>query len=188
MVAASGSVRAGAGYLSTDWCASRSVSYSALDPSLLFVNVIAAGTMNELNRLRRLALVARDVGIAKIDRGAILGDKRRFTQEIARIVYELPVYWLVETPGSPPRVGILAGIQYESRHPNGWECWAVFCDRLICGPISYEPLDLMDREVLLAAEDLGLHIKVGPGNRKRDYARPQDLLAPITSAKGATVP
>jgi hypothetical protein len=188
VVAASGASRAKEGDLSPDWCASRAVSYTVLDPSLLFVDVASVGTINELKLSPRLARVAEEVDILRIDRGAILGDKRRFTQEIARIVYELPVYWRVETPGGSPRVGVLAGIRYESRHPEGWECWAVFCDRLACGPITYETLDLMDREVLLAAEDLGLLIKVGPGNRKRDYARPQKLLAKISGATGAIVP
>lgn len=188
VVAASGASRVTPESLRAEWCATRAVSYTVLDPSLLFVDMAAAGTINELRRSRRLALVARDVGIEKIDRGAILGDKRRFTQEIARIVYELPTHWRVEEPNGTIREGILAGIRYESRHPEGWECWAVFTDRLACGPITYGSFDLMDSEVLTAAEDLGFLIKVGPGNRKRDFARPRDLLAKLAVAPGTTNP
>lgn len=104
-----------------------------------------------------LALLADRLGIIDVDLSSVTSHQRRFTQGIARYIYDQ-----VDETG---RSGF-AGIRYPSRLSPEWECWAVFDDRVrhLHGwpniPSSVYPDDPDLQEV---ARLFGLTIEIFPG-------------------------
>lgn len=159
------------GYISQEWCRTRAAGYTTLDPGLLFVDVAATSSVQALRESQRLAALALQHGYNDIDRSLVLGQDRRFTQEIARVIYEGSDIASGGLPGQP--LGkVVAGIRYESRHPTGWECWALFHTRVVHYPGEYDMLDVMDKDVREAASVLGLKVKTADGV----FEDPLDLL------------
>jgi hypothetical protein len=102
-----------------DWQTQRMVTHTVLEPSLLFVDLTAAETIQYLRR--PLAAVAHSLGLPDIDEAAVIGPNRAFTQRVARYLYEQ-----CDDEGHP----LYAGIRYCSRLDLEWECWALYADRM----------------------------------------------------------
>lgn len=107
------------GLIPADWRLRRRVDHTILDPGLLFVDIIAAETMQHLRTA--LASLAVHLHLADVDLSSVTSQQRRFTQGCARYIHEQR-----DTAGMPR----YAGIRYVSRLNSQWECWAVFEDRL----------------------------------------------------------
>lgn len=131
-----------------DWRAARRLGITVLAPSLRFVDVEDAETVQALRPT--LAPVAVALGLSDVDLSAITGPQRRLTQELA-----LHVYNQVDPRGAP----LFAGIRYVSRHHHGWECWAVFADRIAERVLRVEPIAADDPGLYDAARILGLAVE-----------------------------
>jgi hypothetical protein len=107
------------GLVSADWRMRRRIGHTLLDPSLVFVDIAAAETMQHLRTA--LAPLAARLRLADIDLSSLTSQQRRFTQGAARYVYDQR-----DAVGMPR----FAGIRYPSRLTAEWECWAVFDDRI----------------------------------------------------------
>lgn len=143
------------GLLPADWRMRRRIGHTLLDPSLRFVDLSNAGTMQHLRTV--LAALADRLGLVDVDLSSVTSQQRRFTQGIARYIYEQ-----ADESGVP----LFAGIRYPSRLNPQWECWAIFADRIrhLPGwpgiPMSFFPDDPDLQEV---ARLFGLTIEVFPG-------------------------
>lgn len=152
----------GHGLLPADWRMRRRIGHTVLDPSLRFVDLSDVGTMQHLRT--GLAPLADRLGIIDVDLSSVTSQQRRFTQGIARYIYDQ-----VDEIGHPR----FAGIRYPSRLNPEWECWAIFDDRIrhLPGwpniPSSFFPDDPDLQEV---ARLFGLTIELFPG--QDHYIRP----------------
>ncbi len=131
-----------------DWRAARRLGVTVLAPPLLFVDVEDAETIQALRPT--FAPVAVALGLPDVDLSAITGPQRRLTQELA-----LHVYNQVDSRGVP----LYAGVRYVSRHHHGWECWAVFTDRIAQRVLRVESITVDDPGLYDAARILGLAIE-----------------------------
>jgi len=131
-----------------DWRAARRLGVTVLAPPLRFVDVEDAEIVQALRPT--LAPVAVTLGLPDVDLSAITGPRRRLTQELA-----LHVYNQVDPSGSP----LFAGVRYVSRHHHGWECWAVFADRIAQRVLRVESIAADDPGLYDAARTLGLAIE-----------------------------
>lgn len=138
------------GRVPEDWRRPRSLGLLKLDRALRFVDVDDPQT---LARLRiDLAPTVRHLGLEDLDLSAIMGSNRPLTQEVARFVHER-----TDTDG----LALYSGIRYVSRLNLGWECWALFVDRLEghCEHPVVETIFSDDPGLLEAAAYLGLSIE-----------------------------
>jgi len=103
-----------------DWRLRRRIGHTVLDPTLAFVDVAAAETMQHLRAA--LAPLADRLGLDDVDLSSLTSQQRCFTQGVARYVYDR------REPSGRPRY---AGLRYPSRlNPGEWECWAAFDNRI----------------------------------------------------------
>lgn len=107
------------GLIRADWRLRRRVGHTLLDPSLKFVDIAHAETIQHLRSA--LAPLAARLGLTDIDLSSLTSQQRRFTQGCARYVYDQ-----MDDSGKTR----YAGIRYPSRLNAEWECWAVFDDRI----------------------------------------------------------
>lgn len=107
------------GLVGAAWRLKRAMAFSILEPSLRFVDVDSARTLQQL----RLSVPdwASALDFDDVDQSLVMGPSREITQRIALHVYEQ-----TDERGDPR----FAGIRYVSRHDQLWECWAVFADRI----------------------------------------------------------
>ena len=133
------------GVIPSDWRLQRRLGRTQLEPSLRCVDLGAVATLTHLRN--SLAGVASDLGLSDIDLGTVVGPQRRFTQEAARYIYEL-----TDDDGMPE----YAGIRYVSRLNSGWECWAIFHDRMLHTTFPNESIFPNDAGLFEAARVLGL--------------------------------
>jgi hypothetical protein len=133
------------GVIPLKWCGRRYIGATVLDPSLRFVDIAAPETLTHLRDA--LAPLAVALGIDDIDLSTVTSRQRRFTQEVARYVYEQV------DEGGVPRY---AGIRYLSRLHAEWECWAIFHDRMLHDPCPHESIFPDDPGLLEAARVLGI--------------------------------
>jgi len=131
-----------------DWLARRSIGAAVLDPALTFVNLAHQDTLRYLHR--HLGGVAAQLGIRRIDHGALLGANREFTQTIAGHFYEQ-----LDPKTDEPR---FAGIRYVSSLGLNWECWAAFDQRFCAELDAVESIESEDSDLEEAARILGLNI------------------------------
>jgi hypothetical protein len=102
-----------------------------------------------------------------LDFSDVMGRTRPLTQAISRFIYMHPADDGTRT----------AGIRYLSRLNPGWECWALFHDRVADHLVGGFPseIDPSDPHLLEAARVLGLSIQV---IRNHDYClRPWNATA-----------
>jgi hypothetical protein len=140
------------GVLDEGWCSTRAAGYTVLDAALLFLDVASRQTTNALREAPPIARLARRMGYRDIDPTFLRGPDRRFTQEIARYIYEQSGSGGAGLPGQPGGV-VVAGIRYLSRHGDektDYECWAVFDKRIIHSRRENIPLSLKTGSPLAA--------------------------------------
>lgn len=134
-----------------DWRLRRRIGHTILDPSLVFVDIAAAETMQYLRIA--LAPLAATLGLTDIDLSSVTSPQRRITQACARYIFDIP-----ESDAQPR----FAGIHYPSRLNPNWECWAVF-DRdlhhLPGWPGFPESIPPDDPDLLAAATLYGLTVE-----------------------------
>lgn len=151
------------GLIPADWRLRRRIGQTVLDPTLAFVDIAAAESMQHLRTA--LAPLAARLGLDDIDLSALTSQQRRFTQGVARYVYEQR-----ESSGRPQ----YAGLRYPSRlNPHAWECWAVFDDRIrhqLGWPGRPESFFPDDDDLVAVARLFNLTIELFPG--KVDAIRP----------------
>lgn len=119
-----------------------------LHPRLPFADLVAPETVQALREA--LSSVAVALGLNDIDLSSLSGPQRLFTQEVARFIYDAH-----DAAGTPR----YAGIRYLSRLNLGWECWAVFSDRLLHQVIQVDPITANDPGLYDAARLLKLSIE-----------------------------
>lgn len=109
------------GIIRSGWWQKRLVGEATLDPSLRFADLETLQTLVALRLSPRIMQVMRGFGLSRLDRGALTGQHRRLTQEIARFIY-----------GLKNRKGesLFHGIRYHSTLNHRWECWAIFDTRV----------------------------------------------------------
>jgi len=146
------------GVIPADWRLRRHLASTRLDPSLRFVDVAVAASLQHLRSA--LAPVAAGLGLADIDLGAVTGSHRRLTQACARYIYEQ-----VDEQDAPR----FAGLRYPSRLNNQWECWAIFHDRIRHAPRFPESIFPDEPDLETVAAIYGLAIEVFEGH----YVRPE---------------
>ncbi len=100
-----------------------------------------------------LARLADTLGLSAIDVSAIAGPHRRLTQALAALIYE---------EGGPSNPAY-SGIRYVSRLHHGWECWALFSDRVDVWPQRVIPLADDDPALHDAARMLHLDLETDAG-------------------------
>lgn len=143
------------GLLPADWRMRRRIGHTMLEPSLRFADLNHPETMQSLRTA--LSALADRLGLNDVDLSSVTSPQRRFTQGIARYIYEQ-----VDEMGRPR----FAGIRYPSRLNPEWECWAIFDGRIrhLPGwpniPTSFFPDDADLQEV---ARLFGLTIEIFPG-------------------------
>ncbi len=148
--------------IGADWRSQRVISHTVLDPSLQFVDLTAAQTIQHLRH--PLAQDAANCGIPDIDESALLGPERDFTQRVARYFYEQQ---------DDERQPLYAGLRYVSRLNLEWECWAVFSDRMKHAsgmPGPPETIYPDDPDLMEIARLWSLTIETVPGTDR--YLRP----------------
>ena len=132
------------GIIDEEWCSTRAAGFTQLDPNLVFVDVAARATSNALNDVQGNYLTAAARPYSDIDPALLRGPDRRFTQEVARYIYEQTDWSGPGLPGQPPGP-VVAGIRYLSRHGESgreFECWAIFDTRAVHYPRPQIPLSL----------------------------------------------
>lgn len=98
-----------------DYFADRYLGHVAVDPDVRFVDVDHPDTHTALTAPMRALLRAHR--LRAVDRGVAFSPDRRLTRPIAGH------YWtLAQTPDHRD----WAGLRYESRLLEGWECWALW--------------------------------------------------------------
>jgi len=150
------------GLVSADWRIRRRVGHTLLDPALTFVDITNAETMQCLRT--ELAPLAARLRLKDVDLAVLTSQERRFTQGCARYIYDQ-----TNGAGAP----LYAGIRYPSRVNEGWECWAVFVDRIRHAPgwPGHSTTVFPDDEDLLSVARLfNLTIEIFPG--QGNYVRP----------------
>lgn len=150
------------GLIPAEWRMRRRIGHTLLDPSLMFVDVSHADTMQHLREV--LAPLAVRLGIPDIDLGSLSSPQRRFTQGVARYIHEQ------RDDAGYPR---FAGIRYTSRLNLEWECWAVFDDRIrqLDGmPATATSFFADDADFQAVARLFGLTIEMFSG--QNHYIRP----------------
>lgn len=150
------------GLIPADWRLRRRIGHTVLDPSLVFVDITNAATMQHLRTA--VAPLADRLHITDIDLSSLTSQQRRLTQGVARYIYDR-----VDSSGTPR----FAGIRYPSRLNSEWECWAIFDDRIrhVQGCPGFPTTILADDEdVLHVAKLFGLTIEVFTGQGQ--YIRP----------------
>ena len=145
------------GIVSADWQSRRQLGRTTLDSSLRFVDLTTAETLQHLRSV--LAPVAARHGLVDVDLSAIGGPHREVTQACARYMDEQR-----DNFGQPR----FAGLRYLSRLDAGWECWAIFHDRMLHKPGFPEPILADNQHLLAVARLLELSVEVLPGR----YVRP----------------
>jgi hypothetical protein len=100
-----------------------------------------------------LAPLADTLRLADIDISTIAGPHRRLTQTLAALIYE---------EGQPSNPAY-SGIRYVSRLHRGWECWALFSDRVDVWPQRVIPLADDDPALHDAARILHLDLETDAG-------------------------
>jgi hypothetical protein len=153
------------GVLDEEWCSTRVAGYTLLDAGLLFVDVASRQTTNALREAPPIARLARQMGYHDIDPALLRGPDRRFTQEVARYIYEQSGTGGVGLPGQPGGA-VVAGIRYLSRHGDektDYECWAIFDKRMARSrrenvPLSLKPDSPLAASIREAAMYLGLRV------------------------------
>jgi hypothetical protein len=147
------------GLIPADWRLRRRMGHTILDPSLVFVDLAAPQTMQYL-RLE-LAPLADRLHLDDVDLSSLTGQQRRFTQGVARYVYDQR-----DGSGHP----LYAGIRYPSRLNDEWKCWAIFDDRIrhVTGMPGFPASILPDDEDLAKVAALfNLSIEVFPDRTRR---------------------
>ncbi len=140
------------------WRQARRIGATVLAPSLVFADLAEAETIQALRR--PLATLAVSLGLKDIDVSALTGPHRALTQGAARYLYEQEA-----SSGKP----LYQGIRYQSRFYGGWECWAVFMDRLSHHVVRVDPINVNDPGLYDAARILGLSIE--DSRRRRAQGR-----------------
>jgi len=124
------------------------------DRLLAIADIFAVET---IQRLREgLAPMAVSLGLPDVDVSALTGPERVLTQEIARYIYEQ-----ADHAGQP----LYSGIRYLSHYNTGWECWALFVDRLSHKVVRVDSILATDPGLFDAARILKLRIEEDRGGR-----------------------
>ncbi len=156
------------GIVPLQWLSNRWIGKTVLDPSLHFFDLTAAENLRVLYYTPTLARIIGELGLGLpgIDLSAVTSPHRRLTQEIARYVYNQ-----VDEAGGKARgraTGItgtntgqpyFAGLRYVSHLNPGWECWAIFHDRMLHTPSSPEVVRSDDPGLREASDFLGLRVE-----------------------------
>jgi hypothetical protein len=103
------------GVIPEDYFDDRVIGDTPVDKEAQFVDLAHPDTHAALNQSLPNLLQAFE--IEGFDRGVVLGQDRRITRPIARHYYQL-----AQTPDHES----IAGLRYESRLVEGWECWAIW--------------------------------------------------------------
>lgn len=133
------------GSVPTDWRQRRTAVRVQLTKGTRFVDIDSPQTHQFLRK--ELALGLSTLGVKELDVSTVRGDDRRVTQMISEWVYR----------NGDGQGGEVAGIRYESRLGNGWECWALFDDVAIEKVVAERmsiTLDLPDLQRIAKLFDL----------------------------------
>lgn len=144
------------GVIKADWRRRHIIGSVELDRSLHFVDLEGSKTLRTLRSSKYIARIAAEQNMS-LDIGALIGSNRRFTQEVARFVYEH-----VSRTGTP----LFAGIRYVSRLHRRWECWAIYSDRIQFArdaTVSVKRIAADNLDMHGAARHLRLEIEVDVG-------------------------
>ena len=106
------------------WITSRHIDWTTVDASLRCADLVHPDTVQALRPALASLLTSKQ--IADLDMAALFSADRAVTQHIASYLHRLH-----SIDGHP----VIAGIRYPSRLHLGWECWALFADRLQHGPV-----------------------------------------------------
>jgi hypothetical protein len=150
------------GLVEAEWRAKRAMGHTVLERGLQFVDLGSARTLQQLRA--SFGDWAPDIAARDIDQSLVMGPSRDITQQIARYIYEQ-----TDEIGVP----LFAGIRYISRLDQGWECWAIFSDRIrhIPGrPGIAETIFPDDPDLLAVASIFRLTIETVEGHGR--YYRP----------------
>lgn len=131
-----------------DWRVARRLGAAVLSVTLHLADLDAAETMQALRPA--LAPVAVRLHLPDIDLSVASGPQRELTQEAG-----LHIYSRKDPNGQP----LYAGIRYISRLHRGWECWALFEDRVAHHTLRVDPIAADDPNLYEAARILGLAIE-----------------------------
>ena len=145
--------RVGRPIIPEKWRIERRIGATVLHPSLRFVDMAAAETVQALRPI--LAPLALSLGLREVDFSTLAGPERLLTQEAARYIYEQ-----VDAAGEP----LYAGLRYLSRLNPVWECWAIFADRLRHMVVRVDIIPANHPGLFEAARILGLAIEESHGH------------------------
>lgn len=113
----------GVGVVPADWRLGHILAGTELDILLRFVDIAAPQTHQYLRRV--LSADIAELDLQDLDLSTVTGPHRRLTQLCARHIHELR---------DRNDVPSFDGIRYVSRLNPGWECWAIFSDRMRHSP------------------------------------------------------
>lgn len=134
------------GRVPNDYFADRYLGHVAIDPDVRFVDVDHPKTHTAL--VAPLRPLLRSHRLRVVDRGVVFAADRRLTRPIARH------YW---TLAQSPDHREWAGLRYESRLREGWECWAVWEPSPVRLHVSQvHAVTRANPDLVVAAERLGL--------------------------------
>lgn len=135
------------GIVPDDYLSGRAIGWAEVSAKARFVDVAAAQTHRDAGI--RLADLLRQHGLKEFDRGVVMTQDRRLTRPVGRIYYELRV-----------EIGSgWNGIRYESRHQEGWECWAVWDPDAVLGiDAAISPISLTSPALHEAAATVGVEL------------------------------
>jgi hypothetical protein len=142
------------GLIPREWLDRKRIGSTLLEPDLRFIDLEVSETLQTLNRVPRLVLLAGRFGLDQIDRRVLVlrGEQMRLSQEIAYWAYQQ-----VDETGNP-----VAGVRYISRVGGEWECWGLF-DTRVAGrhkPGYIGPIDPSDPDLVEVASGFDLDIEV----------------------------
>ena len=149
--------------LDMQWRKSRQISMAQLPPEALFVDLMAPKTLQYLRTVPWLVYMARERQFGDIDRAFLMTSDREITCRISRLVYARTAKYADLH---------VSGIRYESRHGPGWDCWAIYQDRIRPTQVGSLEVDPANPGLLEAAAALGANIEVDTG----EIIDPQTLL------------
>ncbi|MGI8406586.1 MAG: RES domain-containing protein [Thermomicrobiales bacterium] len=145
-----------------DWRMKRQIASATIaDRShAKFVDIDATASQQVLRTY--LASIAVTNHLHDIDKGAIAGQARQFTQSCSRFIYE---------QHDAENNYLYAGIRYGSRLNPNWECWACFADRVTFDVGFPRTIDADDGALIDVADLFHLSIEVLDGHMIRTRIR-----------------
>lgn len=136
------------GVVTEDWFHTRDLGWAVVTSSLPFVDLVHPHTLAHLRTALAPTLAAANLG--DFDLSTVFSAHRAVTQQRA-----LHLHRLRDEQGQ----AVVAGIRYLSRMHLGWECWALFADRMDYRPVRTLPISATDPQTQEALDFLDISIE-----------------------------